>query len=131
MIYAWIAAGSAIGGVARYWIGGLVDQRIGETFPWGTMVVNISGCLVIGFVATLTAPDGPFLMAPSHRSFVMIGLCGGYTTYSSFGLQTLNLAREGEWLRAGGYVLLTTVLCLAAVWLGHVLAAGLIQMKGR
>jgi CrcB protein len=130
MIYAWIAVGSALGGMARYWIGGLIDQRIGETFPWGTMVVNITGCLVIGFVATLTAPDGRLLMNPSHRSFVMIGLCGGYTTYSSFGLQTLNLARNSEWLRAGGYVLLTTVLCLAAVWAGHVLATGLNQMKG-
>lgn len=125
MIYAWIAAGSALGGMSRYWIGGMVDQRIGETFPWGTMVVNIVGSLLIGFVATLTAPDGRFLMSPSLRTFIMVGFCGGYTTYSSFSLQTLNLARDGEWLRAGTYVVMTTALCLFAVWVGHAGAASL------
>jgi len=130
MIYAWIAAGSALGGMSRYWIGGLIDQRIGETFPWGTVAVNITGSLLIGFVATLTAPDGRLLLAPSLRTFIMVGFCGGYTTYSSFSLQTLNLARQGEWLRAGGNVLLTTALCLVAVWIGHTLAAGLNQLRG-
>jgi CrcB protein len=130
MMYLWVALGSALGGVSRYGLGGMIDGQIGETFPWGTMVINITGSLVIGFVATLTAPDGRFLMSPSLRTFIMVGFCGGYTTYSSFSLQTLNLAREGEWLRAGANVLLTTALCLVAVWIGHILAASLNQLKG-
>jgi CrcB protein len=125
MTYLWVGLGSALGGMLRYFFSGVVDHRIGETFPWGTMVVNITGCLVIGFFATLTAPDGRLLIGTAGRQFVMVGICGGYTTYSSFGLQTLNLARDGEWLLAGGNVLLTTTLCLAAVWAGYALAAGL------
>jgi CrcB protein len=130
MIYLWIALGSALGGVARYWLGGAVDQRFGETFPWGTMMVNLTGSLVIGFFATLSGPEGRWLVSPSARMFVMVGLCGGYTTYSSFSLQTLSLARDGEWLRAGANIVLTTALCLVAVWAGHIAAAALNQMKG-
>ncbi|MBI3454080.1 MAG: fluoride efflux transporter CrcB [Rhodospirillales bacterium] len=128
--YLWVAAGSALGGVARYWASGLVDERIGETFPWGTILVNVTGSFVIGFVATLTASDGRLLVGSTARQFVMVGLCGGYTTFSSFSLQTLNLVQGGEWLRAGGNIVLSVVLCLAAVWLGHVMAAALNQMKG-
>lgn len=124
MIYAWIAAGSALGGMTRYWLASFVDERIGETFPWGTILVNISGSFIIGLIATLTASDGRLLISPSLRTFLMVGICGGYTTYSSFSLQTLNLARQGEWLRAGANVLVTTALCLVAVWLGHQLAVG-------
>jgi CrcB protein len=130
MIYAWIAAGSAIGGMGRYWIGGWIDEGIGETFPWGTIVINVTGSLVIGFLATLGSPDGRLLIPPHLRMFLMIGICGGYTTYSSFSLQTLNLAREGELLRAGANILITTALCLVAVWVGHLLAAGFNQVKG-
>src|SRR5690349_21713006 len=130
MIYAWIAIGSAIGGMSRYWFGGWVDERIGETFPWGTILVNISGSFAIGLIATLTAQDSRFMLSPSLRTFLMVGFCGGYTTYSSFSLQTLNLARNGDWLRAGGNVLVTTALCLIAVWLGHVAATALQPMKG-
>jgi fluoride exporter len=93
MLYFWIMLGSALGGAARYWFSGVVSNSIGETFPWGTMLVNISGSFVIGFFATLTGPDGRLLVSTTARQFVMIGLCGGYTTFSSFSLQTLNLAR--------------------------------------
>lgn len=117
----WIGLGGALGTMARYWLSGFVAQRIGETFPWGTMAVNISGSFVIGLFAALTDPDGRWLVSPTARQFVMIGILGGYTTFSSFSFQTLNLAREGEWLWAGSNVLLSVVLCLAAVWLGHVL----------
>ncbi len=120
--YFWVGVGSALGGMARYWLSGLVAQRIGETFPWGTMMVNISGSFVIGLFAALTDPDGRWLVSPAARQFVMIGICGGYTTFSSFSIQTLNLARDGEWLWAGGNTLLSVFFCLAAVWLGHVLA---------
>src|SRR5438874_4664977 len=122
--------GSALGGGARYWCSGFIAQRIGETFPWGTLIVNVAGSFVIGFFATLTGPDGRFLVGTTARQFVMIGLCGGYTTFSSFSLQTLNLARDGEWLRAGGNIGLSVILCLLAVLLGLMAAAALNQMKG-
>lgn len=128
--YLWIAVGSALGGVARYWCSGFVAGSIGETFPWGTLVVNVTGSFVIGFFATLTAPDGRLFVGGTARQFVMAGLCGGYTTFSSFSIQTLNLIRDGDMLRAGGNVLLSVTLCLLAVWLGHVAAAALNQMKG-
>ena len=123
--YFWIAIGSAVGGVLRFALSGLIAERIGETFPWGTLAVNVSGSLVIGFFFTLTEPDGRLLVSTTARQFVMIGLCGGYTTFSSFSLQTLNLARDGDWLRAGANITASVVLCLAAVWLGHIAAAAL------
>ena len=128
--YLWVMIGSALGGGARYWCSGFVAERVGETFPWGTLIVNVTGSFVIGFFATLTGPDGRFLVGTTARQFVMVGICGGYTTFSSFSLQTLNLAREGEWFRAGGNIGLSVVLCLLAVWLGLVAAAALNQMKG-
>jgi len=128
--YLWIALGSALGGVARYWSSGVLAQHFGETFPVGTLTVNVVGSFIIGFVATLTAPDGRWFVGSDMRQFMMLGLCGGYTTFSSFSVQTLNLVRDGEWLRAGGNVVLSVVLCLAAVWLGHMAAASLNQMKG-
>ena len=120
--YLLIAAGGALGSVARFWVSGFVAQRAGEFFPVGTLVVNISGSFVIGFFATLTDPEGRFLVHPGVRQFVMLGICGGYTTFSSFSLQTLNLARDGEWFAAGANAVLSLVACLVAVWLGHLLA---------
>ncbi len=123
--YLAIAAGSAIGGVTRYWFGGLIDSRIGASFPWGTVIVNITGCFVIGVFATLTGPDGRWLVGTTWRQLVMIGICGGYTTFSSFSLQTLNLVRDGEFLYAGWNIVVSVVFCLLAVWLGHVAAVAL------
>lgn len=123
--YLWIAVGSALGGAARYWASGFVANRIGETFPWGTVIVNMTGSFVIGFFGTLTGPDGRVLVGTTARQFVMLGLCGGYTTFSSFSLQTLTLAQDGEWLLAGSNIVLSVVLCLLAVWLGHGAAAAL------
>lgn len=128
--YLWIGLGSALGGMARYWCSGIVAERIGETFPWGTLTVNVVGSFIIGFFATLTAPDGRLLISSNARQFVMIGMMGGYTTFSSFSLQTLALARDGEWLRVGANVGLSVVLCLLAVWLGTLAGAALNQMKG-
>jgi CrcB protein len=127
--YFWIAVGSALGGTARYWCSGVVARLIGETFPWGTLTVNVLGSLAIGFFATLTGPDGRIFMGSTARQFVMIGILGGYTTFSSFSLQTLELIHDGEWLQAGGNIVASVVLCLAAVWLGHILAVGLNMMK--
>lgn len=122
MVYVLVMLGSALGGAARYWCSGFVAEHFGETFPWGTIIVNVLGSFVIGLFATLTGPDGRLLIPSEGRIFVMVGFCGGYTTFSSFSLQTLNLARDGEWLMAGANIVLSVVLCLVAVWLGHVAA---------
>ena len=122
LMYLWVAIGGAFGSVGRYWLNGLVSARFGETFPWGTMLINVTGSFVIGFFARSPEPEGRMARVPRvPHQFLMIGICGGYTTFSSFSLQTLNLAHEGEWLYAGGNVLLSVVLCLAAVWLGWLL----------
>jgi CrcB protein len=130
MLYLWIMFGSALGGGARFWLSTAVAERIGETFPWGTIVINVIGSFIIGFFATLTGPDGRLLIGSTTRQFVMIGLCGGFTTFSSFSLQTLNLVRNGEALNAGVNVILSVALCLIAVWLGYVAAAMLNQLRG-
>ena len=128
--YILIMIGSALGGAGRYWCSGFVAQNFGETFPWGTIIVNIVGSFVIGFVATLTGPDGRVLASTDTRQFIMVGLCGGYTTFSSFSLQTLSLLREREWLYAGGNVLLSVALCLLATWIGFMLGLALTSTKG-
>jgi fluoride exporter len=128
-LYFWIAVGSALGGIARYWCSGVAARLFGETFPWGTLIINVAGSLIIGFFATLTGPDGRVFVGSTARQFVMVGLCGGYTTFSSFSLQTLNLLNEGEWLRAWGNIGGSVVLCLFAVWAGHALAVGLNAMR--
>jgi CrcB protein len=128
--YLWIALGSALGGVARYAFSSLVANAVGQTFPWGTLVVNVSGSFVIGFFATLTGPDGRVLVPGDMRQFVMVGICGGYTTFSSFSWQTLNLTQDGEFARAGLNIVLSVVLCLLSVWIGHVTAAALNAVKG-
>ena len=128
--YILVGVGSAIGGIMRFWASGVIANRFGQSFPWGTLVVNVSGCFIIGLFATLTATEGRWLVGPFGRNFFMTGVCGGYTTFSSFSLQTLNLARDEEWLYAAGNAVLSLVLCLAAVWLGHILAAFLNPTKG-
>jgi CrcB protein len=120
--YLWIAIGGALGSVARYWCSGVAARLIGETFPWGTLIVNVVGSLIIGFFATITGPEGRLLVGTIPRQFVMIGICGGYTTFSSFSIQTLNLLNDGEWLYAGANIVASVVACLLAVWLGHVAA---------
>lgn len=123
LVFVAVAAGSALGGVARYALSGVVARAIGETFPWGTLVVNVVGSLLIGVVATLTGPDGRLLWSPVTRQLVMVGIFGGFTTFSSFSLQTLSLAQDGEWLRAVANVGLSLAACLVAVWLGALLGA--------
>ena len=120
--YLWIAFGSALGGVARYACQDWAARHISETFPWGTMIVNIVGCSFIGFFFTFTGSDGRVIVGPAVRQFVMVGICGGYTTFTSFSLDALNRAREGQWAQAAGYVLGSLVFCLLGVWLGHVAA---------
>ena len=119
ILYLWVALGSALGGVGRYGFGIMAGRLWGEAFPWGTIAINILGSFVIGFFATLTMPEGVMPASPSLRTFVMVGICGGFTTFSSFSLQTLSLARDGSWIGAMGNVLLSVAMCLMAVTLGH------------
>ena len=130
--YFWVAIGGALGSVARYWMNGIVSSKFGETFPWGTLLINVTGSFLIGFIGAVASPEGR--MDSKSRAFatqfVMYGLCGGYTTFSSFSLQTLRLVQDREWLYAGGNVLLSVVLCLVAVWLGFALGAAFNSMKG-
>lgn len=128
--YFWVAIGGAIGTTARYWLSGAVAGGIGETFPWGTLTVNLTGSFVIGFFAALTGPDGRLFVGSTTRQFVMTGICGGYTTFSSFSWQTLNLMNNGEWFRASAYICASVALCLIAVWAGALLAGTLNAMKG-
>ena len=122
MNYLWVALGSALGGIGRYACSGLGARYFGETFPWGTLFVNVSGSLVIGILA-FAIPADSRLLADNSREFLMIGICGGFTTFSSFSLETLNLARNGDWASATTYTVGSVVLCLAAVAIGYFGAA--------
>jgi CrcB protein len=121
--YLWIGLGGALGSMARHWSNGAVTALAGADFPWGTLAINVLGSLVIGVAAATLGADGRFPSGPSAQQFVMVGLCGGYTTFSAFSLQTLALMQGGQWLAAGANAGLSVVLCLIAVWLGY--AAGL------
>ena len=120
----WIALGGALGSVARYWIASWA-LPISRHLPWGTIGINIAGSFVIGFFGTLTLEGGRHPAPEWARLFVMVGLCGGFTTFSSFSLQTLDLLRGDAWGRALGNVGLSVLLCLAAVAAGHAAAAQL------
>ena len=132
LAYLWVAIGGALGSMARYGLGGLVSEKFGQSFPWGTLVINVTGSFVIGILGALTAPEGK--MTPQSRALtiqlLVTGVCGGYTTFSSFSLQTLNLIRDREWFYAGGNILLSVILCMIAVWLGYLLGSMLNTMKG-
>lgn len=114
-----IFLGSGLGGVARWALGGWLTGRLGSGFPWATLVVNVTGSFAIGLFAAMTGPGGRWMAPPVWRLFFMVGVCGGYTTFSSFSLQTLNLLEDGAWARAGANVGMSVLLCLAGVWLGH------------
>ena len=120
--YLVIGLGSALGGLARYGCGLLAAALGAVAFPWGTIVINLIGSFVIGGFATLTGPDGRLYVPPLGRQFVMVGLCGGYTTFSAFSLETLDLAQRGRPLAALANVALSLLLGLGAVWLGDAIA---------
>lgn len=116
--YAWVAVGGALGSVARYWLAAAVAALTGPRFPWGTLLINATGSFVIGLFDALTAPDGRVYAPMEIRAFVLVGICGGYTTFSSFSLQTLELISSGRIASAMGYIIGSVVLCLLFVWLG-------------
>ena len=113
-----VGAGGFLGALARYGLSGLVHGLVPlSTFPWGTLAVNVSGCLAIGLVAGVA--DARSAVGPDLRLFLMIGLLGGFTTYSTFGYETLAMVRDGETLRAAGNVALQLVVGLGAAWAGY------------
>src|SRR6185437_15961175 len=114
-----IALAGLVGTLLRYWLSGFVARQYGETFPWGTMAVNLIGCLVTGAVFFLT--EERFLVSPTVRTVILIGLLGGFTTFSSYGLQTFTLLRDGEFGLAILNVVTSNVLGLLMVWIGYVL----------
>ena len=128
MSYLVVMAGGALGSAARMWLSLFCAVRFGESFPLGTLAVNALGCFVIGAFSALTGPDSMIQASPLTRQFVMIGVLGGFTTFSSFGLQTINLMSDGEWLYAALNVVLSVVVCLTFVWLG-ILLVSLINQK--
>ena len=117
-----IALGGALGSVGRYWLATWA-LPISRALPVGTILINVAGSCLIGFFGTLTLASGRYPVPEPARLFVMVGLCGGFTTFSSFSLQTLDLIRSGAWNRALLNVGLSVALCLAAVAAGHVLAS--------
>ena len=127
--YLWVALGGALGSVARYWMTNAVALLTGPRFPWGTILINVLGSFVIGLFAYLTTPFGRIPVSFDMRAFVIVGICGGFTTYSAFSLQTLELARNGDWLAVAGNIVLSVALCLGAVWAGYALAGGLHNLK--
>ena len=119
-LYIAVAVGGALGTLGRYAVSGVVANAFGETFPWGTLLVNVTGSLVIGFLAALTGPDSRLVASQNARTFLLVGICGGYTTFSSFSLQTLELIRNRDFGEAGGNILLSVAACIAAVAIGFI-----------
>ena len=124
MAYLWVALGGALGSVARFACSGLAVRWFGAHFPWGTLFVNVTGSLAIGVLAALATGGRP-LVAGDARAFLIVGVLGGFTTFSSFSLETLTLARGGQLGAAGANVALSLIACLVAVWIGFATTAAL------
>jgi CrcB protein len=121
-----VAVGGAIGSVARFWLNEIAVKLWGADFPWGTIIANVSGSLLIGAIAALPAFGERDLLT---RQFLMVGIMGGYTTFSSFSLQTLTMLQNGHLAKAAGNVVGSVALCLIAVWAGYALAASFSTAK--
>ena len=120
-----VVVGSMLGAVSRYFVSGFVARRVGETFPWGTLLINVSGAFAIGIVGDLALQPGSLFAEPDPWLFAVTGFLGAYTTVSSFSLQTLSLARDGEETRAALYVVISVALALSAAALGFALVDAL------
>jgi CrcB protein len=128
ILYAWVALGSVLGGLARYLISLLILPASG--FPLATLFVNVAGSFIIGFYGTLSGPDGRWFASAQERQFVMTGFCGGYTTFSSFSLETVRLLQAGQARTALLNIAVSVVTWLLAVWLGYTAASRLNRLKG-
>jgi CrcB protein len=129
-VYVVVALGSMVGGVLRALASSACLALWGPGFPVGTLFVNVVGSFIIGFYATLTGPDGRLFASPRQRLLVMAGFCGGFTTFSTFSLETVMLMRSGDLIEAAANVAVSVVTWLAAVWLGHMIAIRLNRLKG-
>jgi fluoride exporter len=125
----YVAIGSAIGGVSRYLLGGLVQRLVDTTFPVGTLLINVSGSLLLGAIVRY-AVETPTI-TPEMRALLTIGFCGGYTTFSTFSYEAVALLEDGEWTRAGLYVAASVALSLIGTLLGFALARELIVFRER
>src|SRR5579871_2625394 len=123
--YISVVLGSVVGAVARFLVSVLSVSQFGDGFPWGTLFVNVTGSFAIGFYAALTGPDGRLYASPRQRLFVMVGFCGGYTTFSAFSLETLRFVQSGKADTALVYLVVSAVTWIASVWAGYALAARL------
>jgi CrcB protein len=131
VVYLWVAVGGAIGSVARFWLANAMAVATGAAFPWGTLLINVIGSFVISFFGMLTGAAPRFAVPYEARVFVTVGLCGGFTTFSSFSLQTVDLLRSGQPGRAGLYVAASVILCLAACALGFFAATAITSSIAR
>ncbi len=125
-----VAVGGAIGSLLRYWLAEILGATLGTAFPWGVLIVNITGCFIIGLFGAVAAQLQTQDTTQFIRYFVMAGICGGYTTFSAFSLQTFQFIQKSEWLYAGAYITSSVILCLVATWTGTICAA-LISVEGR
>lgn len=115
-----VGIGGLLGSIARYLISGYVQDRTGEIFPVGTLAVNVIGCFVIGGLSELA--EARAFLSPEARALIVVGVLGGFTTFSTFGNETVNLLRDGEWGFAMLNLLTHTVLAIGAVWVGRTMA---------
>lgn len=129
VLYAAVALGSALGGTARWLAGEALHAWAGPGFPWGTLFVNATGSFLIGVYAALAGPDGRLLASPRQRQFVMTGLCGGYTTFSIFSLETIRLIVAGRHALAGLNISVSVALWLGSVWAGWALAMRINRLR--
>jgi CrcB protein len=130
ILYSMVSLGAVIGGVLRALASIAALALIGPGFPWGTFFVNVLGSFVIGFFATLTSPGGRLFASTRQRQFVMTGICGGFTTFSMFSLETFRLAQTGRFAAVALNIALSILGWLGAVWLGHLLALRINRLKG-
>ena len=125
MTVLWIALGGAIGSLGRYYLSEALALVLGDTFPWGTMVVNVTGSFVIGFLAGGAGAGGRWIESPFARQFLMVGVCGGYTTFSAFSLHTFGFLQTGDLGRASLNIVASVTLCVLATWAGFAASAAL------
>jgi fluoride exporter len=125
--YVLVMIGSALGGGSRLWVSTLVGRRLGTDFPWGTLVVNVAGCLLVGVIGALLAPPGRLHDAQNLRVFLVIGVLGGYTTFSAFALETVLLAERGQLAASAGYVAASMIACILAAWGTYVAVAAALR----
>lgn len=126
-IYWYVAIGAAVGGMSRYGLAGFVQQRVGAGFPLATLIINVTGSFLLGFLMRYALTSGA--VSPEARALLTTGFCGGYTTFSTFSYETVLLVEDGEYRRAALYVGLSVVLALAGTIAGLAAASKLLAVR--